>query len=100
MAGLSVLLDGVFISCANPIFPIFESADSFVFEVFEQDASLLKNRLGKMDEYRLGTGQPFSGKLDRLEKCESTHPGLAHLRNKPTLRAVMTVHKVLSDVKQ
>jgi hypothetical protein len=100
MAALSVLHDGMFVGCANPIFPISESEGSLIFEVLENDAALLKRRLGKIDEYCLNAGKPFSGKLESLEICQSTHQGLAYLRHKATMRAVMTIRKAQADVKQ
>jgi threonine/homoserine efflux transporter RhtA len=33
----------------------------------------------------------FSAKLMSLEPCESTHSGLALLRDRPTLRGVLTI---------
>lgn len=99
MAALSVLKDGIFVVCANPIFPISDVDGTLTFEVFEADAASLKRSLGKLDEYCLDD-KHFSGKLVSLEMCRSTHPGLALLRNKPTMRAVMTIHKPLPNIKQ
>lgn len=79
---------------ANPIFPLSASGGAFVFEVFEDDATMLKRRLGEI------AGESFSGKLASLEVCRSTHPGLALLQHKPTMRAVIMVHKLLDAVIQ
>ena len=63
-----------------------------VFEMFEVDAGCLRARLGEFRNYGLDRGQQlFSAKLTSLEPCESTHPGLALLRDRPTLRGVFTI---------
>ena len=97
MASLSVLGEGgIVMGCANPIFIISDEGRSkgakLVFEVFEADASGLRARLGKLDQYGIDPRHlMFSAKLTSLEPCESTHPGLALLRDKPTLRGVLTI---------
>jgi hypothetical protein len=96
MAGLSVEDRGIFVVCANPIFPISDSGEEgkVTFEVFEQDATSLKLRLGKVESYCMDDGEPFFGELISLEACLSTHPGLAFLREKPTMRGVMKIHNI------
>lgn len=97
MADLCVLAeDGIIISCANPIFIISDGGRKkdakLVFEVFDNSASGLRRRLGRSDNYGVDPNQPlFSAKLTSLEPCESTHPGLALLRDRPTLRGVLTI---------
>lgn len=92
---LSVLKEGVFVLCASPIFPLTDpSTGVFTFEVFDEDASSLKSRLGKVETYGVDPEQPpFVGQLKSLDVCKSTHPGLALLRDKRTLRAIIIVHK-------
>jgi hypothetical protein len=97
MAYLSVLAeDGIIIGCANPIFVISDGGRKkgaeLVFEVFDKDAAGLRARLGKFDNYGVNPNQPlFSAKLTSLEPCESTHPGLALLRDRPTLQGILTI---------
>jgi hypothetical protein len=99
MSYLSVLCeDRLFITCANPIFPLSDpDTGTFTFEVFEADSRMLKSRLGKTELYAgLEPGKPpFFGQLVKLEPDESTHSALLFLRDKPTMRAVMTVHKMM-----
>src|SRR5579863_6761522 len=96
---LSVLDRGFFVTCANPVFPISDEGDRLTFEVLEKDATSLKQRLGKMDNYCLDDG-PFSGELISLELCRSTHIGLSLLRYEPTLRGVMKIHKPSPQITQ
>jgi hypothetical protein len=86
--------DGIFVTCANPIFILSgPESGTLVFEVFEIDSIMLKNRLGKFEHYGLDPTQPsFFGKVTNIEPCESTHPGLLYLREKPTLRVSIEVH--------
>lgn len=97
MASLSILSeDGVIIGCANPIFIISDGGRQkgaeLVFEVFERDATGLRARLGKYEQYGIDPTQlMFTAKLTSLEPCESTHPGLALLRERPTLRGVLRI---------
>jgi hypothetical protein len=96
MACLSVSKDGVYVVCASPIFPVSEIGNTLAFEVFESGATSLKLRVGKPDEYFIDSVGTFFGVLKSLEKCVSTHPGLALLRHKNTLYGVMEVHKIIS----
>lgn len=96
MAGLSVLNGGVFVVCANPIFPILEGErDVLVFEVLQDDARFLKLHLGEVESYCLDDSQPFKGELISLEVRRSTHPRLAVLRQKTAMRAVLKIHQRL-----
>jgi hypothetical protein len=99
MTSLSVLEGGIYVVCANPIFPITDLGNIWVFEVLESDATDLKQRLGRMDEYCTGQDGTFTGVLEQIEMCSSTHPGLRLLREKPTLRGVMTIHKSVSQAR-
>jgi hypothetical protein len=80
---------------ANPIFPLsqvdFSNRGSFEFEVFEDDADGLRGRIGTFNFYTLDGERPFWGRLKSMTKCQSTHPGLARLRHKPTLRCLVDV---------
>lgn len=102
MGGLSVLLEdsapnppSVFVCCANPIFlnnePVWSDGAEFIFEVLETEASTLKLKLDKREQYSLDGGPLFFGELSDLQPCDSTHPALSLLRNEPTLRGVMRV---------
>lgn len=94
MACLSIREDPIFAVCANPIFllgnPSWQEGVELTFEVFESDANYLRAQLGKVREYSLGQ-QPFMGRLESLDPCESTHPGLALMRETATLRGVLTI---------
>jgi hypothetical protein len=79
---------------ANPIFltsPIegLQNGSKIVFEIFEIDAGGLI--VSETKYYTIDGRQPFWGKVKLLEPCESTHPGLALLRDKPTLRCVLEI---------
>ncbi len=94
-------LEGLAIVCANPVFPISEpDAGILVFEVFDQDSTGLRRRLGQIEQYVLDPRKPaFWGRVTRIEPCQSTHPGLSLLRHKPTLRVEITVHNVDQSTK-
>ena len=101
MSALSIQLENsIFSICANPIFPLTELVVTpeaeFAFEVFEDDSDSLRRQLGQIEHYALD-GSTFWAKLSTLEPCASTHPGLALLRHKPTLRGVMIVERVTYD---
>jgi hypothetical protein len=95
MSSLSVLKDGVFVTCTNPIFPTssfdLKEGTTFTFEVFEADAASLKARLQTTEKYYLEGRPPFFGKLISLEPCQSTHPGVRLFQNKPTLCGVFSI---------
>jgi hypothetical protein len=99
MACLSILKDKVYVVCANPIFPTSDLGNTLAFEVLENDASSLKSLLGEADEYYIDSVGTFFGVLQSLEPRQSTHPGLAMLRDKTTLHGVMQVHKTISLAK-
>lgn len=94
MACLSISEGDIFVVCANPVFlfgnPDWQEGATLTFEMFESGAEPLRAQLGKVQEYSLGQ-LPFRGQLDSLEPCESTHPGLARMRETPTLRGVLTI---------
>ena len=94
MAGLSVLNGGVFVVCANPIFPILGGEqDVLVFEVLQDDARFLKLHLGEVESYCLDGAQPFRAELISLEVRRSTHPRLAVFRERTTMRGVLKIHR-------
>jgi|WetSurMetagenome_2_1015567.scaffolds.fasta_scaffold79125_2 hypothetical protein len=77
---------------ANPIFVISESDTKLTFDVLEHDSAALIPLIGKWQTYAHGYNL-FFGQLKSLDTCESTHPGLALLREKATLRAVFLIFK-------
>jgi hypothetical protein len=90
---LSIVADGgKHTVVANPIFVTSRSAAEIRFEVLEKDAETLSKLVG-IDQYFFLDGDTFWGKLRTLEPCDSTHAALAMLRDKRTLRAVMSVIK-------
>jgi len=97
MSCLSVFDQGVFVVCANPIFPTSEvewrDGASFSFEVFVADATSLRLRLNE-DHYYAMDSQACLARLTSLDPCRSTHPGLRFLRDKPTLRGTMMIVRV------
>ena len=95
MSCLSIFTDDISVVCAKPIF-LTSGMDvtpgaALTFEVFVADAALLESRIGQVERYLLDTSAPFWAQLTTLEPCVSTHVGLRLLRNKPTLRGVLTI---------
>jgi hypothetical protein len=94
MACLSVFKEGLFVICANSIFPTSDvdlrAGATLTFEVFEGNATSLRLRLGEEHQYMLD-GQAFSGRLMKLEPCQSSHPGLSFLRDNPTLLGLLEI---------
>lgn len=80
---------------ANPIFltaPLrTENGAEVTFEVFEIDAGGLRDLVGTKQLYHFD-GKLFWAELKSLEPCQSTHPGLSYLRERPTLRGVFSMH--------
>ncbi|MGH6677360.1 MAG: hypothetical protein ACREDL_00085 [Bradyrhizobium sp.] len=80
---------------ANPIFltsPLrTENGAEMTFEVFDSDAAGLKEVVGTRQLYHLD-GELFWADLKSLQPCQSTHPALSLLRDKPTLRGVFSLH--------
>ena len=97
VAYLSVLDEtGVAVGCANPIFVVSDSGRAqgarLVFEVFEEYAASLRPLLGKFEQFLIDPAEGlFFAQLTSLEPCRSTHPGLARMRDRATLRAVLTI---------
>ena len=97
MACLSIIRDGGPATvAANPIFPldpvIIRGGAEIRFEVFEVNAGELKSLVGAHRCFYIDeTSGVFWARLNRLERCVSTHRGLALLRDKPTLQGVLVV---------
>jgi hypothetical protein len=99
MSCLSLLKDGIYVVCANPIFPTSDIGKTFTFEILETDASSLKDRLGEAQGYYINSIGTFFGVLESLDPRPSTHRGLAMLRDQATLHGVMQVHRTISLAK-
>ena len=97
MTCLSILRErGPATVAANPIWPLdalnIRGGGEFRFEVFDVDASQLKAIIGAHRCFYINeTSGTFWARLQSLDPCVSTHPGLALLRDKPTLRGVLVV---------
>jgi hypothetical protein len=91
---LSIVENGLpALAVANPIFVIssiqeLRDGTELIFEVFEDDAAALRPLVGQARYYALNSSSSW-GILKSLGPCDSTHPGLAHLRHKRTLRGVL-----------
>ena len=96
MSCLSFKSDGLLVVAANPVFVIssndneFKRGSEVKFEVFEQDAGTLRPLIGADQLYAMD-GMTFLSRLNSLTPCKSTHPGLALLRDKATLRGVFSI---------
>jgi hypothetical protein len=76
---------------ANPIYPLdplsVGRGAEIGFEVLEADADRLKTLIGEYRCFYINVESgAFWAQLKSLEPTVSTHPGLAGLRNEPTLR--------------
>ena len=95
MACLSIVREsGPTTVAANPIFLLdpmsSKSGVEVAFEVFEADGGELKSLIGEHRCFYIDDNVGvFWARLKSLEPCVSTHPGLALLRNTPTLRGVL-----------
>ncbi len=81
---------------ANPIFILSQVDDrrgaEIAFEVFEEDAGILKTLIGKKRLYYINPPEKiFWGELTELDACTSIHPALTLLRDRRTLRGIFTV---------
>ena len=85
-----------FVVAANPIFPISPlsapAGGSIEFEVFEHDAELLIAHVGTSHLFYINddTGA-FAAMLSPFVRIISTHPGLALMRDRPTLRGRLEI---------
>ena len=96
MSCLSVVRDGgPPVVVANPIYlfsPIeVRNGAEVTFEVLAADASSSKDLIGQIRYYYLVPPGLFWARLKTLDECQSTHPGLALLRNKPAFRGVFSI---------
>jgi hypothetical protein len=98
MACLSVQQDdgGIFVVCANPIYPLSEEDGILTFEVLEDDSTSMRLRAGKKENYVLDGGRPFLGEVISLEPCKSTHLALSLLSHKSTLKGAIKIHRYLT----
>jgi hypothetical protein len=92
VACLSILRNdgGPVVVLANPIFPLSHTEAELIFEVFEADAAGLRALIGP--SALLYLDKTFWARLETLDPCTSTHPGLARLRAKATLRGRFTIY--------
>jgi hypothetical protein len=89
MTSLSVIENGLpAIVVANPIFPLSTDQTRITFEILEDDAAALRRLVGRAAFYVID-GVSAAVRLKSLAACTSTHPGLALMREKPTLRGVL-----------
>jgi hypothetical protein len=86
---------GTVSGCANPIYLTsevsFRPGDKLTFEVLEQDASQLKSLVGKFELFGLDS-RAFFAQLVTLERCQSTVPALAMMRDRPTMRGILEIY--------
>ena len=79
----------------NPIYLTsevsFRRGDKLTFEVLEQDASQLKSLVGKFELFGLNS-RAFFAQLVTLERCQSTVPPLAMMRDRPTMRGILEIY--------
>ena len=80
---------------ANPVFldrgPV---GGEFGFEVFERDATTLKSLIGTDQYFIIDACEHFFGRLESLEPCQPTHPELALMIGRPTLRGRLRIFPV------
>lgn len=95
MACLSILDNGIFVACANPI---FLTADVDVaprklleFEVLESDSRSLAKLREELKTYMLDASVPFLARLTKLQNCKSTHAALSLMRYKPAMCGELTI---------
>ena len=85
-----------FVVAANPIYPVSELSaqpgSSIEFEIPEIDAELLMAHVGMEHDFYINdeTGT-FTARLSPFERVTSSHPGLAYMRDRPTLRGRLDV---------
>jgi len=85
-----------FVAAANPIYPISElrvkPGGWIEFEIPQVDAELLMAHVGTEHDFYINdeTGA-FTARLSPFEQVTSSHPGLAHMRDRPTLRGRLEI---------
>ncbi len=85
-----------FTAAANPIYllsdPTAPMLGGIDFEVLESDAELLMAHVGMVQVFSIDDrAGAFTAKLSPLVPVTSTHPGLALLRGRPTLRGRLEI---------
>lgn len=92
MTALSRLLDsGPFVLLAH-VFVTDRTPDTLKFEMLEVNGAGLRNHIGLKHQLSCDGGAPFWGELISLELCESTSPGLAFMRDRPTLKGLVRIY--------
>jgi hypothetical protein len=98
MARLSIIRERGPATVAADVFPLDTlnvcGGGGFRFGVRDDDADELKTILGEHHGFYIGDATGvfwFWARLQSLEPCVSTHPGLALSRDKPTLRGVLCI---------
>ena len=90
-----------FVVAANPIYPVSElsalTSGSIEFEILESDADLLVAHVGTPHVFYISdeTGT-FDARLSPFVRVISTHPGLALMRDRPTLRGRLEIIDTLA----
>ncbi len=93
--------EGMPIGAANPIYLTSDldmrRGAQITFEVLDADASSLTNLLGQKHVFGIDSQRGlFLARLTELEPYTSTAMALLLLRNRPTLRGVLTVEKPIN----
>jgi hypothetical protein len=88
------------IRCASPLYPVsqpdYRPGARITFEVLEADAASLKRLVGKTETF--GTDPehpPFIGQLVSLEPCSSSVAALSLMREKPAMRGVIVIERLV-----
>jgi hypothetical protein len=94
---LSLVRQGLPAARIADVYVTLRNGMEVTFEVFEEDAEALRSLVGTTQFYVLDS-ETFWGQLKTLERCESTHQGLARLHHKPTLRGVLAVFEEATPI--
>ena len=73
------------------VFVTAAAVDSLEFEVLKVNTGTLQNYIGTKQMLSCDADTPFWGELVSLDSCESTAPGLASMRERPTLKGVLRI---------
>ena len=69
------------------------AGSNIVFEVLESNVGSLEELVGRDEYFVLDANTHFHGRLQSLAPCSSTHQGLARMRERATLRGVISVSR-------